>query len=89
MPNVAAFYRDGLKADYYDIDRAICHHMDIPVNEEHWCLSWYGTIALLVALGKTLPEIVGILGPDSELYHVACFLSANYTTEAWYQHGWQ
>ena len=86
MPNVVAFYykSDGTKADWFDLDKAICHHMDIPCKEDEWCESWYGTIALLASLGKTLPQIVDMM-KDSTLYPIAVFLSDNYTTEAWYE----
>ena len=86
MPNCVQYYykSDRSKADWYDIDKAICHRFELPYDENRWAMSWYGTIALLGALGKSGPEIVDIL-KDSELYHIAVFMSDNYTTEAWYE----
>jgi hypothetical protein len=85
MPNVAAFYRDGLKANYFDIDRAICQALELPHDDSAWVMDWYGVIALYVALGKTLPEIVDMLENGTTLWRIACWLSMNYTTEAWYE----
>lgn len=87
MPNVVAYYykSDGSKVDWFDLDKAICHHLDVPYNEDEWCLGWYGTIALLGALGKKGPEIVDMMKPGTAMHQIAVFLSDNYTTDAWYE----
>lgn len=86
MPNVVQlYYLDGTKADWLDVDRAICHRFEAVADDEHWYGNWYNVIGLYLALGKTMPQVVDLC-KDTGLRHVACFMATNYTADAWYEH---
>jgi hypothetical protein len=91
MPNCFQLTRIGERtpARLQDVDRAICQNLELPFDEDKWVLGWYHIIGLACALGKSLPEIMDMLGPEDRLWPVAAWLAANYTTDAWYQHGWR
>jgi len=93
MPNCFQLTRvgDGYPANLHDVDRAICHHFEWVCSDDKWAKGWYNTIGFMLALGKSFSEIIDYYQPcpNPMGYQVACFLAANYTSDAWYEHGWR
>jgi len=65
MPQVCCLTRksDGKSTEDYgitfqEIDDAIRQHFQAPANPDEWYNNWYNHHAFLIALGKTLPEII-------------------------------
>jgi hypothetical protein len=98
MPNCFQLTRkgDSSPAKLQDIDRAICQNLDIPFSEDKWAANWYANIGLFLALGKSFNDIIDLCwdinGYEAEhanlTLRIAAYLNDNYTSDAWYQHGW-
>jgi len=78
---------------FIDIDIEICKELDIPVDPDKYCMSWYDIIGLRLACGQSFDEMRKyFLGVNEEHSAWACkmaqiveFLDANYTSDAWYE----
>jgi hypothetical protein len=83
MPNCIQLFRKGEKEplSFHRVDEEICKLMNMPVSKDEWCCGWYNTIGLLIALGKTLPEITEMqLGAN--LHQIVVFMAEHYTSDA-------
>jgi len=78
------------------VDEELCARFQEPVHETKWFRDWYNIIGFSVAMGRTLPELIERYanpgeGDDkewyAELYQVAEWLDANFTTSAWAEIG--
>lgn len=87
MPNCFQLTRKGDKAPakLWDVDRAICQHLDCPWSEDAWVVYWYSYIGLLLAVGKSFNEIIDICWTEEryDLLRVAAYLNEHYTANAW------
>lgn len=75
---------DGDKpAAFADIDDRMREHFGVEPDSEKFYLSWYDTVGLALALGRSWDEIKALdFWSDDEIAMIA-WLSTNYTPDAW------
>ena len=96
MPNCFSLTRktDGKVANLNEVDDELRRYFKEPPDAEHWLWSWYDTIGLALALGRTFDDIIKECHenieqhPDDTKYYlrkleIAKYLSDSYTSDAW------
>jgi hypothetical protein len=100
---VAHYYsyipKGGTEPEHFDVlDEKIAKHLGVPVHPTQWVENWDNIISVLVAAGKTLPEVRADFvswmeledykNPEGQqhltnLITICDFLDTNYTSRAW------
>ena len=68
------------KADFIDVDEAMCNYFGAPCDPKEWHRGWYNLIGLALAAGKSWDQI-RFLYPD--LAGIANWLEARYDVDSW------
>jgi hypothetical protein len=55
--NRVSLFKNGVKANFNDIDAEICNFMGVLINPENWAFGWYDSICGRLAYGRTFEEI--------------------------------
>ena len=76
---------DGHAETMQNVDRRICEHLGQPVHPTRWCVNWYNTVGLLLAMGKTWDDMREIYDPNSVAQIVIDFLEIDYRTDSWHE----
>lgn len=73
------------------VDGQICELLGRPIDEHHYCsiledaeISWYDTIGLALACGKTFDDIRETWHDVDNVLRVVDFLEAHYTVDCGY-----
>lgn len=77
-------HKDG----FFRLDEEIARHFGDEPDNELWYYGWYDSIALMLALGKTLYQIEQLFLDDQcnqRLIDIVRYLKENYDTDAWYE----
>jgi hypothetical protein len=74
------------------VDEKICAHFGATPDPVHYFHNWEANIGLMLAVGKTFPEIKKVCldeGSDfgNRMALIADWLEANYTPDAWAEIG--
>ena len=98
MPNCFSLTRKGETetASLSDVDVEICNMLGVEVDKKYWVGGWYGTIGLLLAMGRSFEDINTIFNKESDehpdetdiystLKRILAFLSENYVSDCWYE----
>jgi hypothetical protein len=90
MPSCFSLTRrgDSEPSSLQYVDRVLCQALDLSYSEDRWAGNWYNNIGLLLAVGKSLDEIIdGYTGHESEhanlMGRMAAYLNEHYITNAW------
>lgn len=67
------------------VDEMICAHFDVPVDPNYWIGNWYGTIGMMLAIGRTFEDCYYDIFKDSNdgFKEMIQFLDDNFTTNCW------
>ena len=100
MPNCFSLTRKstGQVAILQDVDTEMRKHFKEPPDPDHWLWSWYNTIGLRLALGRTFTDIIQechsniIEYPEDMKYYIrkleiAEYLNQHFVPEAWAEVG--
>ncbi|SRR6266446_7653374 len=100
MPNCFSLTRKstGQVAILQEVDTEMRKLFKEPPDPDHWLWSWYDTIGLRLALGRTFTDIIQkchsniIEYPEDKDYYnrkleIAKYLSENFTSDAWAEIG--
>lgn len=90
MPNCFSLTRKGedKPTRLATVDEELCGLLERPVDEKFYVCGWFDSIGLALALGKTWDEQREIFKDSPEAQKIITYLEANYTANAWYQHGY-
>ncbi len=83
---------------FQDIDRAICHNLELPFDDVRYAADWYDLIGFRCALGKSFQDTTDYInsrindtGLDMAwrndyrtLLRINHFLLENYSTDSWF-----
>lgn len=89
MPACFTLTRKGLSspAPLNEVDRAICQHLEMPMDDVKYVHRWYDWIGLGLAIGYSWAQIGEIFRDCPELLQINQFLQENYTPDNWVEVG--
>jgi hypothetical protein len=100
MPNCFSLTRKstGQVAILQEVDTEMRKHFKEPPDPDHWLWSWYNTIGLRLALGRTFTDIIQechsniIEYPEDKDYYnrkleIAKYLNQHLVSDAWAEIG--
>src|SRR5258708_33789037 len=100
MPNCFSLTRKstGEVVILQEVDNELRRYFKEPPDTEHWLWSWYDTIGLALALGRSFDDIIRECHdnleqhPDSVQYYlrkieIAKYLRDNFTSDCWAEIG--